>query len=400
MTCPRRFRSLAAFTLVAWFAIGLVSAWAHKVSAVSVVADFNTRDRSFKVELAMDVDPSGDPTIDDQIPPEEAARTFATESLVIFFDNESVAPEPEIRVLTASDEETPAELQRKKVIGTLKGTYPEDAEHFLLQIDESTEAAVVMVTIKDEKPSRRLQVLYPGEFSNPFDLAPVAENTKAGKGAGETEPASPDPDSDPDTPGTPAEDVDPLQPEAPPGMGSWIKRGFVAVLPSGIDFWAFMLAMFALSLRSKPLGWQLALYTSAHSLALALAAFQLINLPTTLVVAVVAISPLALAIDNLFHQKLLPWRGVLVFAFGLFHGMAFASILWEGNPRISTLLPALVGFNLGIECAQFLILALASLIAVWLYQKPWFRPRFVHPLCVVLAGISVYRLVEVLWLGG
>lgn len=394
MTCSCRSRRLAWLALASWVASGCLSAWAHKVSAVSVVAEFHTKDRSFKVELAMDVDPSGDPTIDDQIPPEEAAHAFATESLVIFFDDAPVSPEPEIRVLTASDEDTPAELQRKKVIGTLKGTYPEGAEHFLLQVDESTEAAVVMVTIKDQKPSRRLQVLYPGEFSNPLSLATRPASREGGDDATANPEESRSEDSESTETVTNAEALPP-----PPGMVSWIKRGFEAILPHGVDFWAFMLAMFALSLRSKPLGWQLALYTSAHSLALALAAFKLLDLPPLLVAAVVAIGPLVLAIDNLFHQRLVTWRGVAVFVFGLFHGMALATILWDGAPRISTLLPALVGFNVGIECAQFLVLAGASLVAAWLHQKSWFRPWVVHPLCILLAGIAVYRLVEVLWLG-
>ncbi len=366
-------------------------ALAHKVSAVSVVADFNTETRAFKVELAMDVDPTGDPTIDDQIPPEEAARGFATESLAIYFDDQVMKPEPSIRVVTASDEDTPTELERKKVIGTLTGQIPEGAENFLLHVNETTEAAVVMVTVKDGKPARRLQVLYPGEFSNPVSMEPVME--------GDPFPATekaPTADPAPVPANDSADDLDAAA--AQPGIGHWLMRGFRAVLPGGVDFWAFMLAMFLLSLRAKPLGWQVGLYTVAHSLALALGAFQLVTLSTPLVIAVVAISALYPAIENLFVNELKPWRGAAVAVFGLFHGLAFSLILGAEDPRVSGLLSALIGFNLGIELAQLTVLIIASLVAVALAGRPWFRHRVVVPLCVVVAGIALFRFIDVMWL--
>ena len=383
-----RPRLLSCLLAILGIFLGAMPSKAHKVSAVSVVAEFETGERSYKVELAMDVDPTGDPALDDQIPPEEAARSFATEAIRIYFDDETVSPEPEIKLLTESDEDTPVELQRKKVIGTLRGTYPEDAEHFLLRVMESTEAAVVMVTIKDGKAARRLQVLYPGEFSNPQELAPATE------------------DPSPPGSGSPTEATE-LQDESREkknsnevGSGRWWWRGFRAVLPSGVDFWAFMLAMFALTLRSRPLGIQLALYTVAHSLALALATFRLVSLPDGLVAPLAALGALVLAVDNLVSRELRPWRGVAIFGFGLIHGLALADLLWKGNPRISELLPALIGFNVGVECAQFLLLALVSLVALGLSQKKWFRPGIVQPLSVILAGIAVFRVIEVLWLQG
>jgi hypothetical protein len=365
---------------------------AHKVSAVSVVADFNTKTGAFKVELAMDVDPTGDPTIDDQIPPEQAARTFATESLEIYFDDQAVKLEPEIKVLTASDEDTPAELVRKKVVGTLSGQTPEGAENFLLRVTETTEAAVVMVTVKDGKPARRLQVLYPGEFSNPVSLEPVLEGdpfTAEG-----SQPAKPDAKT---VPGEATSETE-TDSDDPRGFGSWLAKGFLAVLPMGIDFWLFIAAMILLSLRSRPLGWQIGLYTVAHSLTLALATFKLVALPPEIVLPVVAISAVYPAVENLFTTELKPWRGAIIFVLGLFHGLAFADLLWATEPRLSQLVPALVGFNLGIELAQLALLVVASLIAVALVKRPWFRHAIVVPLCVIVAGIALFRFIDVVWL--
>ncbi|MCB1228907.1 MAG: HupE/UreJ family protein [Verrucomicrobiae bacterium] len=380
------------------------AARAHKVSAVSVVSDFDTKTKAFKVELAMDVDPSGDPTLDDQVPPDQAARVFATEALTIYFDDQPMKLEPEIRIITASDEDTPAELTRKKVIGTLRGTVPDGAENFLLHVNETTSAAVVMVTVKDGKPARRLQVLYPGEFSNPVSLAPVIagdpftenEKEKANNESGK---------SDSETPGSPAAEPEPAPEDSPPsvpvknpGLGHWLGRGFLAILPSGIDYWLFMLAMFTLSLRAKPLGWQVGLYTIAHSLTLALGAFGLVKISPHVVVAVVAISALYPALENLFINELKPWRGAAVLVFGLFHGLGLANLLWSGEPRLSGILTALMGFNLGVEFAQLAVLVICSIVAVALAKRTWFRHAVVVPLCVVIAGISLFRFIDVLWL--
>lgn len=388
MNTPSSTRLYSRLFLAALLLLPPSSALAHKVSAVSVVADFNTETRAFKVELAMDVDPTGDPTIDDQIPPEEAALSFATESLDIYFDDQPMKLEPSIRVVTASDEDTPAELERKKVIGTLSGEIPEGAANFLLHVNETTEAAVVMVTVKDGKPARRLQVLYPGEFSNPVSMEPVM--------TGDPFPSpAPSPAAAPPTDENESFEATEVQ----PGLSHWLVRGYRAVLPFGVDFWIFMLAMFLLSLRAKPLGWQVGLYTIAHSLALALGAFQLIALSAVSVAALVAISALYPAVENLFVKELKPWRGAVVAVFGFFHGLAFSQILWAGEPRVSDMLSALIGFNLGVELAQLTVLILASLVAVALAGRPWFRHWVVVPLCVVIAGVSLFRFIDVLWLG-
>jgi hypothetical protein len=195
-----------------------LSVSAHKVSAVSVVTEINTGEQTFKVELAMDVDPTGDPAIDDVITPEQAATTFATEALKLHFDDATLdAIEPEIRVITESDEQTPAELQRKKVVATMRGKIPEGTENFLMYVAETTEAAVVMLVIKDKVPGRRLQVLYPGEFSNPVNLKPEP---------GSAPPAAAKPSEN----GEPAEKSAGTGEPEPSNFLMWIGLGAVCVI--------------------------------------------------------------------------------------------------------------------------------------------------------------------------
>ncbi|MCB1064144.1 MAG: HupE/UreJ family protein, partial [Verrucomicrobiae bacterium] len=144
--------------------------------------------------------------------------------------------------------------------------------------------------------------------------------------------------------------------------------------------------------------WQVGLYTVSHSLALALAAFGLVKIDASIVAPVVAISALYLVIENLFVNEMKWWRGAAIFGFGLFHGFAFSELLWTHQPRLSELLPALIGFNLGIELAQLVVLIIASIVAVSLAKRPWFRHGVVVPLCVIIAGIAFFRFIDVMWL--
>ncbi len=97
------------------------------------------------------------------------------------------------------------------------------------------------------------------------------------------------------------------------------------------------------------------LFTVAHSITLSLAALDIIRLPSRLVEAAIAISITAAALNNLFGL----FRGriwMLVFGFGLFHGLGFANVLAPLGVEKGSLLTALVGFNVGVELGQLVII--------------------------------------------
>lgn len=172
---PTAFRNFPVIALAA-LAICPNAVFAHKVTSVSVITELDTKAQTYRVELAMEVNPTGDAAIDDVITPEQAATDFATEALAVYFDDEEIElGAPEVRIVTESDEKTPVELRQQKAVTTFQGEIPEGADNFMLYVNETTEANVVMLVYKDGKPSRRLQVLYPGEFSNPENVEPVIE---------------------------------------------------------------------------------------------------------------------------------------------------------------------------------------------------------------------------------
>jgi hypothetical protein len=52
-------------------------------------------------------------------------------------------------------------------------------------------------------------------------------------------------------------------------------------------------------------------------------------------------------------------RAALAFAFGLVHGFGFAGVLMELELPATRLVPALFGFNLGVELGQLAVVAIA-----------------------------------------
>lgn len=106
-------------------------------------------------------------------------------------------------------------------------------------------------------------------------------------------------------------------------------------------------------------------FAVGHSLTLALGAFGLVDVPTRIVEAGIALSVLVSAIHAI---RPLVHRGEVLIAggFGLLHGLAFATLLADLGLGRDHLLATLLGFNLGVEVTQLLVVALVmpSLIAI------------------------------------
>lgn len=152
---------------------------------------------------------------------------------------------------------------------------------------------------------------------------------------------------------------------------SWIVSGFKHVIPFGPDHILFILGLFLLAPRWKPLLGQSLLFTIAHSITLALATFSIINLPSTLVEVLIAASIAWIGFENLIVKKLKPSRLYLVFGLGLLHGLGFASVLGDkikGLTPDQLVLP-LISFNIGVEIAQIALLLAAFMILIPL--KKW-----------------------------
>ena len=132
-------------------------------------------------------------------------------------------------------------------------------------------------------------------------------------------------------------------------------------------------------------------FTVAHSITLSLAALQIVNIPTRISESAIAASVIVAALNNvfpIFHGR----RWMVAFGFGLVHGFGFANVLTELGLPQSTLLIALVGFNLGVEVGQIAIVAVFLPIAfllrdTWTYRK-----------LVLVAGSLLIAMIAAAWL--
>jgi len=381
---------------------GLPATVAHEVSSVSLLAKVDTKARSFEVGAAMEVIPSDDPAVNDQISPEDAARTFAEDYLTIFFDEIETGAEQEIRVESASDEETPAELQRDQVLVTLTGIFPEGAREFLLYIDQSCPMAVIMVVIKDEKPQRRMQVILPGEYSRPVNVEPVAEGdpfaaegeTKEGEervSSGEPEPAESESQSG----------------SARPSRGAFVS-GLAAWTESALLSVALVVAASLASLSFAPVAVRLGALVVGQSIGVSLVS-SLSVAPPEWGILVIAGGLGVGAAGALLPRVFSLLRVFAFFVAGLFLGTewtdsgAFRSLGQAGKEDLPQALIAIepVGesfrvllFHFGAELAQLAVAAVVAAVLLFLSRFAWFPTRVVPLLVAVLTGLAVFLFAE------
>ncbi|MDQ2088623.1 HupE/UreJ family protein [Marimonas arenosa] len=178
-------------------------------------------------------------------------------------------------------------------------------------------------------------------------------------------------------------------------FAGYIPIGFDHILPKGLDHILFVLGLFLLAAHLRPLLWQVTAFTAAHTVTLALGALGWVTVPGSIVEPLIAASIVYVAIENLFTDHLNPWRPMIVFSFGLLHGLGFASVLEEFGLPEAQFVPALLGFNVGVEFGQLTVIALAFLaVGAWFRDKPWYRARITNPVSLAIAAIGVFWVLE------
>ena len=155
-----------------------------------------------------------------------------------------------------------------------------------------------------------------------------------------------------------------------------------------------LLSLFLLGTKIRPLVWQVTAFTAAHATTLFLSVLGVVSLPAHLVETLIALSIVYVAIENVLTSRLTTSRAMLVFGFGLLHGLGFAGVLRElGLPDDEWWL-GLFTFNLGIELGQLVVIGLALSVAGWCRPRPWYRTRVVIPISCTIASIGLYWAFE------
>ena len=194
---------------------------------------------------------------------------------------------------------------------------------------------------------------------------------------------------------------------------SWL-RGFVGLIRLGVlhiwigyDHILFLLALILPSVLMRQRGqwrpaegfreaflnilWIVTAFTLAHSVTLALAGFDVIELPSRLVESIIAASIAIAAGANLMPGlRVREWAVAL--GFGLFHGLGFATVMGDIGVGRDHLVPSVLGFNLGVEIGQIAIVVTVFPILYAMRGWRWYEP---------LMRIGSYGLIAIatVWLG-
>ena len=171
-------------------------------------------------------------------------------------------------------------------------------------------------------------------------------------------------------------------------------QGIIHIVPYGLDHILFVLCLFLFAQTVRDLIWQVTAFTVAHSVTLTLGWLGWVDLPTVFFEPLIALSIVYAAVENILRDKPAGARFTLIFFFGLLHGFGFASVLGEISPSGGQWLPRLIGFNVGVEIGQLVVIA-AAFLAVGLWRKEsWYRPRIVVPVSFVIALVGAFWTVE------
>ena len=200
--------------------------------------------------------------------------------------------------------------------------------------------------------------------------------------------------------------------DAPPpsGFAGFLVSGVEHIL-FGFDHVAFLLTLLLTLVvwRADGVRWErrqlryalrdtaflVTAFTLAHSGTLIAASLGWISAPGRLVESVIAMSIIFVAVENI----ILPESGhrlLIAFAFGLVHGLGFASMLAALLPPDGVIVP-LLAFNLGVELGQLGVVAVVLPVLhalVRLVDAPAYRTWFLPASSVILGLLGLLWLFE------
>ena len=258
--------------------------------------------------------------------------------------------------------------------GEWRTTLPAGMSGWRIRSTEKSKLSVVFQNIIRGTVHERLAVLFPGEKSFTLDLAGLATTPAEGRG-------------------------DRVSAEGSAGdrwstFVAYLRQGFVHVVPQGLDHILFVLGLFLLSRSWKPLLAQVTTFTLAHSVTLALATLGMVKVNPAIVEPIIAASIAFVALENIFRPRYTHWRLVVVFGFGLIHGLGFASALNDLELPRNSLAIGLVGFNVGVEGGQLAVICAAFLLTGWLREPARYRRWIVIPGSAVIALCGAWWTIQ------
>jgi len=183
----------------------------------------------------------------------------------------------------------------------------------------------------------------------------------------------------------------------------FFKQGLSHILDlDGIDHLLFILAItvfFSLS-QWRKLALLITAFTIGHSITLVLSVYDIFTLPRDIIEQLIPITIIVTCINNFIkvykptqiNYQLL-YTTVLIF--GCIHGLAFSNFLKMAFFEEDNLLASLVGFNIGIELGQLIIVGV-FLAAIQMAFRGFKKLKHEHVIISCSAIILIFA-VKILW---
>ncbi len=158
-------------------------------------------------------------------------------------------------------------------------------------------------------------------------------------------------------------------------------------LPDGLDHILFLLAlMLAGGSLTRILG-IVSGFTLGHSVTLALSALHIVRPPARLIEPLIALTIAFVAAQAFAGRGGHRWR--VAACFGLIHGFGFATALHQLDLPTCELVPALLGYNLGVELGQVAIVLAAAPLILTLQRHRRLRP-IVRGLAALICAAGIH----------
>ena len=85
---------------------------------------------------------------------------------------------------------------------------------------------------------------------------------------------------------------------------------------------------------------------------------------------------------------------MVVFSFGLLHGLGFAALLTEYGLPKENFISMLLAFNLGVEFGQLAVLLIAFILIKKIMNKNWYSDEIKIPASLIIAATGLFWFIE------
>lgn len=189
-------------------------------------------------------------------------------------------------------------------------------------------------------------------------------------------------------------------------MDEWLffsRLGWDHIL--SIDAWDHLLflaslgSLYALQ-NHKQVFAQVSVFAIGHTLSLAINSWSSISFSSNWVEFLIPATIVATAADAFYRSNAAstpfhPFRWTLLLAYGILHGLGFASTFRFLLPEQAELIPALTGFTLGLELAQFLVVGCIMIAGMfWMKGLNWSKKNWIRWINALCFFIGLYLCIR------